>query len=99
MREDGCSVGGQRHVTSERHIPEPMRPISIRRLVTAGGGERGTTTGRRIADGSRTAPYCALGSAVIRRVEVPPALGGGALYPKAGVMPRRPEREEGMERP
>ena len=28
-----------------------MRPISIRRLVTAGGGERGITKGRCIADG------------------------------------------------
>ena len=32
-------------------------------------------------------------------VEVPPALEGGALYPKAGVIPRWPREQEGMEKP
>src|ERR1700732_983235 len=57
MRETGCSTGGLDYVTTKRPIPEPMRPISVHRLVSDGGDERGTTTVRRIADGSRTAPY------------------------------------------
>src|SRR6266481_9261722 len=57
MREIGCSAGGLDYVTAKRPIPEPMRPISVHRLVSDGGDERGTTTVRRIADGSRTAPY------------------------------------------
>src|SRR5260370_15637923 len=57
MRETGCSAGGLDYVTTKRPIPEPMRPISVHRLVSDGGDERGTTTVRRIANGSRTAPY------------------------------------------
>ena len=49
-----ANPGGQ--VTSEWRIPEPKRPISSHRVVAGGGGERGTTTGRRTAGGSRTAP-------------------------------------------
>jgi hypothetical protein len=36
---------------------------------------------------------------LLRRVEVPPALEWGALYPNAGVMPRGPEKVAGMEKP
>ena len=36
---------------------------------------------------------------MFRRVEVPLALEWGAPYPNAGVMPRGPEKEEGMEKP
>src|SRR3954449_10909522 len=45
------------HVTIRRRVSEPMRPISVRRVVTDGSSERGTTTGRCTTDGSRTAPY------------------------------------------
>jgi len=39
---------------------------------------------------SQTVRQCAPGSAPVRRVEVPLALGWRKPYPKAGVMPRRP---------
>src|SRR4051812_4312555 len=57
MRETGRSAGSLDHVTIRRRVSEPMRPISVRRVVTDGSSERGTTTGRCITDGSRTAPY------------------------------------------
>ena len=57
MRETGRSAGSLDHVTTRRRVSEPMRPISVRRVVTDGSSERGTTTGRCITDGSRTAPY------------------------------------------
>jgi hypothetical protein len=57
------------------------------------------TDGERILNvgcgtGSLIFALCALGSAQIGRVQVPPALGWGAPYPKAGVMPRWPKRVE-----
>src|SRR3982751_510866 len=57
MRETGRSAGSLDHVTIRRRVSEPMRPISVRRVVTDGSSERGTTTGRCITDGSRTDPY------------------------------------------
>src|SRR3954454_17776631 len=57
MRETGRSAGSLDHVTTRRRVSEPMRPISVRRVVTDGSSERGTTTGRCITDGSRTAAY------------------------------------------
>src|SRR3954467_13143228 len=57
MRETGRSAGSLDHVTTRRRVSEPMRPISVRGVVTDGSSERGTTTGRCITDGSRTAPY------------------------------------------
>src|SRR5271157_6652797 len=41
MRETGCSVGGLDHVTAKRPIPEPMRPISVRRWSPAGAANEG----------------------------------------------------------
>jgi hypothetical protein len=46
-----------------------------------------------------TGIYFALSSALIGRVEVPPALRGGALYPKAAIIRRWPEKAEGREKP
>src|SRR3954453_5988984 len=57
MRETGRSAGSLDHVTTRRRVSEPMRPISVRRVVTDGSSERGPTTGRCTTDGSRTAPY------------------------------------------
>src|SRR3954467_10639374 len=57
MRETGRSAGSLDHVTTRRRVSEPMRPISVRRVVTDGSSERGTTTGSCIKDGRRTAPY------------------------------------------
>src|SRR3954453_18644400 len=45
MRETGRSAGTLDHVTTRRRVSEPMRPISVRRVVTDGSSERGTTTG------------------------------------------------------
>ena len=41
MRETGCSAGGLDHVTAKRPIPEPMRPISVRRWSPAGAANEG----------------------------------------------------------
>src|SRR5260370_42702261 len=41
MRETGCSAGGLDHVTAERPIPEPMRPISVHRRSPVGAGKQG----------------------------------------------------------
>ena len=41
MREAGCSAGGLDHVTAERPIPEPMRPISVHRRSPAGAANEG----------------------------------------------------------
>src|SRR5260370_27119921 len=41
MRETGCSAGGLDHVTAERPIPEPMRPISVHRRSPGGAANEG----------------------------------------------------------
>jgi hypothetical protein len=46
-----------------------------------------------------TGVYFALSSALSGRVQVPPALRWGALYPKAAIIRRWPEKAEGMEKP
>src|SRR5689334_20512350 len=78
----------------------PSRVAQIKRFRESWMRENCTSSlsgGRRPAREQSSAPpptRRALGSAQIGRVEVPSALGGGAPYPKAGVMPRWPKRED-----
>ena len=56
MREAGCSAGGLDHVTAKRPIPEPMRPIHVRRWSSAGAANEGQPSSPHRGWES-TAPY------------------------------------------